>query len=175
MRWIVTFGTLLFALLAVPLSVLAAGPTLNVVTPPDGVAQGSTVQIQLQITGMDIIPSTVPLSEAGKHPEANHPGQGHIHYILDLRPLAIQYHAGPIILTNVPVGEHTLMVELVNNDHSSLSPPVMQQIQFRTVPGALPSSGGGGMGAFPAVNRFLLLLVLGLVGGAGFLRSRRRA
>ena len=177
MRRLLILATLLVTFLASAVIAEAAGPQLTVLTPPDGIAAGATVTIQLQISGLKIVPSTVPLSQAGKDPGANVPGEGHIHYILDVQPLGIQYQNGPIVLTNVPIGAHTLMVELVNNDHSSFSPQVMQQIHFQTVPATLPTSGAGGMAALPLIQRLLLpgslIGILMVLVGAGLTRRRR--
>jgi hypothetical protein len=179
MRRLLILATLLVTFLASTITAEAAGPQLTVLTPPDGVVAGTTVTIQLQISGLKIVTSTVPLTQAGKDPAANVPGEGHIHYILDVRPLGIQYQNGPIVLTNVPVGTHNLMVELVNNDHSSLSPPVMQQITFQTVPATLPTSGGGGMAAVLSIQRLLPpatlvgILALMVLLGAGLIGRRR--
>jgi hypothetical protein len=177
MRRLLILATLLVTFLASAITAEAAGPQLTVLTPPDGIAAGTTVTIQLQISGLKIVPSTVPLTQAGKDPAANVPGEGHIHYILDVRPLGIQYQNGPIVLTNVPIGTHTLMVELVNNDHSSLTPQVMQQITFQTVPATLPTSGAGGMSAIALIQRLLLpgtlIAILTVLAGAGLVGRRR--
>jgi hypothetical protein len=179
MRRLLFLATVLAAFLASAVIAEAAGPQLKVLPPPNGTVAGSTVTVQLQISGFKVVSSTVPLTQAGKDPATNVPGEGHIHYLLDAQPLGIQYQDGPIVLHNVPIGTHTLMVELVNNDHSALSPPVMQQVTFQTVPATLPTSGGGGMAAVPLVERQLpraalagILAVAALLGAS--LIGRRR-
>src|SRR6266487_3590610 len=96
--------------------VTAAGPSLTVTSPKDGeVITSSDVTITFTATDFKIVPTTVPVSEAGKHPEANKAGEGHLHFILDLQPLIVWEKTDPYILKNVPPGDHQLMVELVNN------------------------------------------------------------
>jgi len=119
----------------------AAGPSLTVVGPTDGeVIQASAVTVQFTVSDFKIVPSTVPVSEAGKQPEANRPGEGHLHFVLDLQPLVVWEHADAYTFKDLPPGQHQLMVELANNDHASLSPPVMKQIRFETT-AALPATG----------------------------------
>src|SRR5205823_7805078 len=108
----------------------AAGPGLDVSAPKDGGAvQGDKVTVKFQVSDFKLVPSTVPLTEAGKHPEANHPGEGHLHFMLDLQPLIVWEKANDYVFTGVPAGQHDPMVELVNNDHSSLSPQIVRHIK----------------------------------------------
>ncbi len=110
-----------------------SAPTLDVTEPKDGaVIKGTDVTVRFNVTGITLVKSTVPLSEAGKRPDANRPGEGHVHFMLDLQPLVVWEQNAPYTFHNLPPGEHQLMVEVVNNDHSSLAPPVIRQIHFRT-------------------------------------------
>jgi hypothetical protein len=132
--------------------------------------KGPGVVVAFQASGLTIVPSTVPLSEAGKHPEVNRPGEGHLHYMLDLQPLSVWYKTDPFQIQEVPPGEHLLMVELVNNDHSSLSPPVLQLIRFRIL-NVMPPTGAASQPR-PENWQILLLLSAGLlvVGALSLLR-----
>jgi len=63
------------------------------------------------------------------------PGRGHYHSWLDgvlLGPSA----ANPLILTDLPEGPHMLVVELRNNDHSVLSPRLVDWEPFTVLAGA---------------------------------------
>jgi hypothetical protein len=153
----------------------AAAPTLSVSAPLDGATiSDSSVTVTFHVSDFKIVPSTVPLTEAGKHPEVNRPGEGHLHFILDLQPLVTWYQDTPYILTNVAPGEHQLMVEVVQNDHSSLNPRVMQMIRFSETPLMPATGGGGGQHAAPApLGLGVALLVLAI--GALFWRRRARA
>jgi hypothetical protein len=149
----------------------AQGPDLIVVQPQDGATiRGSTVDVAFQIREFTIVPSTVPLAEAGKHPEANRPGEGHIHLMLDLQPVVVWERTDPYRFTNVPPGTHQLMIEMVNNDHSSLVPPVVRRLQIQTT--LAPSATGSAAGAGPlprtgqAVDLLPALAVLLVVGVA---------
>lgn len=175
MRWLLIVTTW-FVLILSPLVTWAQeGPSLTVTAPKDGVElKESNVTVEFNVSDFQLVPSNVPLTEAGKRPEANRPGEGHLHFRLDLQPVVVWEKGEPYTFTNVPPGEHQLMVEVVNNDHSSLSPPVMEQIRFRTTgPETMPATGSE-----PSLQSALgrILLVLGvLLLSAGGLVLRRRA
>ena len=152
----------------------AQGPGLTVQAPANGaVVEGPSVKVAYTTTGITIVPSSVPVSEAGKRPDANKPGEGHIHLVLDLQPLVIWEKTDPYIFTNVPPGQHQLMVELVNNDHSSLSPPVMQRISFRSTAPVMQQLPNTGEAPWQPAVPILLGIVL-LAGGQLVARHARR-
>jgi hypothetical protein len=67
----------------------------------------------------------------------NNPNQGHLHIWLDqdspTKDNAIMYYkSSPYTFADVPSGKHTLIVELVNNDHTSFDPQIVQTIKFET-------------------------------------------
>jgi hypothetical protein len=120
---------------------LPMAPQLSVESPRNGASLSATdFDVSFKAVGINIVPSSVPIAEAGKHPEANRVGEGHVHLMLDLQPLVVWYKRDPYHFANLPPGDHQLMVELVNNDHSSLSPPVVQIIRFR-IELAMPTTG----------------------------------
>ncbi len=60
------------------------------------------------------------------------PGEGHYHiYINDA--LVGPYTDMMTVLTDLPVGDHVIKVELRNNDHTPLMPPVMDMASFSIV------------------------------------------
>jgi plastocyanin len=78
-----------------------------------------------------------------KQGQSNVQGQGHLHYYLDADAPTTQ--GQPAVLTsgvwahvattsytftNVSAGSHTISVQLVNNNHTPLNPPVVQKITF---------------------------------------------
>ncbi|MEO8286491.1 MAG: LPXTG cell wall anchor domain-containing protein [Chloroflexota bacterium] len=144
--------------------VAAADPGLTVQGPKNGATMvASSVTINFTVTDFKIVPSTVPLSEAGKHPELNHPGEGHLHLKLDLQPLIVWDKNAPYTLTNIAPGNHQLMIELANNDHASLSPKVMEQINFTTQM-ALPATGSNNEEALALfIAAALVMLTSGLL------------
>src|SRR5262249_33613407 len=127
-------------------------------------------KVVVKISDFELIPAVVPVTEAGKRPDANQPGKGMVHLTLDLLPLAILDQGNTYTFTNVPAGEHQLQVELATNDHSLLSPPVVQVVRFRTVAEqALPATGA------EAVSPLLvLLLIASILVIAGGLTLRRK-
>jgi hypothetical protein len=173
MRWLVSLGASC-ALFAATLGLAAAeGPQLTVTSPTSGaMLMGDTVTVSFRETGLKIVPTTVPISEMGKHPEVNKPGEGHVHFTLDLLPVVVWTTADPYTFTDVPPGEHLLTVELAENDHSSLSPPVVQQVRFSISPGGLPKAGQAQSPA-PADGERPWLMLGAMVLLAGGLRLRR--
>ena len=138
----------------------AAEPTLRVMEPAQGVRiSGDQVRVAVQTGGITLVPSTVPLTEAGRRPDANRPGEGHLHFMLDLAPVVVWDKAEPYTFADVPAGGHRLTVELVNNDHSPLVPPVVQVIDFQVTP-MMPRSGAGGAASSPVAGLGLLMLAI---------------
>jgi len=136
MRKLVYLMAVLALCLLTALPSHAAGAELTILSPMNGEqVLGDSIRVVFQVTGMQLMPSTIPLAEAGKHPEANKPDEGHLHFMLDLQPPVVWGSADPYTFNNVPAGEHQLSVELVNNDHSSLTPPMIRQLRV-TVAGA---------------------------------------
>ena len=155
-------------------SVAAAEPQLNVVSPSEGeTILGTTVKVVIKTSDFELVPVAVPVTEAGKRPDANQPGEGMVHLKLDLLPLAILDQGDTYTFTNIPPGEHQLEVELATNDHSTLSPPVVQVVRFRsTTTSALPATGAtASAGADLAL---LIIAALALVIGAYILRLQHR-
>jgi hypothetical protein len=166
----------LCALLLVPNAAPAvARASLTVVEPKDGASiSGKNVTVRFTTSEITLVKTTVPVAEAGKRPEMNRAGQGHLHFVLDLQPLVVWEQADPYSFADVPPGEHQLMVELVENDHSSFSPRIMQTIRFRTTdselaPVAMPATSEPSEARWPVV---LILAVFLILGGAT-LRHRR--
>ena len=153
----------------------AASPDLTVTAPMEGVTlQEDNVTVTFQVTDFKLVRSSVPLDQAGKQPEANRPGEGHLHFMLDLRPLVVWERADPYTFENVAPGEHQLMVELVNNDHSPLSPPLVRHIRFQ-VAGARDLPETGAAASLPSGGRLVLGMVgvgCGIVGGVVLRRTR---
>ena len=167
----VWFGLLALALvLGLPAGGGAAVPALTVLTPTEGaVIHGDSLTVAFQVSDFAIVPSQVPVSELGKRPDANRPGEGHVHLMLDLGPLVIWEQAAPYTFTGVPAGEHHLVVELVNNDHSSLTPAVVRQIRVEAMPAppragvGQPVRGGLGVSALTAIAGLVLAVAIALV------------
>jgi hypothetical protein len=183
MRWIRIATIALTLMLGSFTPATAAGPDITVRAPQEGaIIDASSVTVDVTASGITLVPTSVPVTEAGKRPEANRPGEGHLHFVLDLQPLVIWDRAASYTFADVQPGEHILMVELVNNDHSALSPPVMRQIRFRTtMTGRLPATGaaetpvdsGAGMLALIAVGIALYVVGLALCMAPRLIATRR--
>ncbi|MBI2578950.1 MAG: hypothetical protein HYW26_04535 [Candidatus Aenigmarchaeota archaeon] len=98
-------------------------PSLEMLSPKDGdVINGSAVAIKVNVTNFR-------LADIAAN-RANRDNEGHIHYYLDDREQRVPYTI--VSFTNVPAGEHSIRIELHNNDHSPLFPPVTVSIRIRT-------------------------------------------
>ena len=159
MRWLALITVAV--VLALGPSGAAAAPSVQVLGPADGaLLVGDAVTVTFQVGDFRIAPSTVAIGEFGKRPDLNVPGEGHLHLLLDLAPLVVWDRAEPYTFADVPPGEHRLTVELANHDHSSLAPPVVREIRFRTTP-EMPRAGHGGT---PAAQRGRQAAGRGLLG-----------
>ena len=168
--------TILLALMLALTSIAAAEPQLNVVSPTEGeTILGTTVKVVVKTSDFELIKAVVPVTEAGKRPDANQPGKGMVHLTLDLLPLAILDQGDTYTFTNIPSGEHQLEVELATNDHSLLSPPVVKVVRFRTVAErAMPKTGAEAASSLDAGLALLVLaIILMLAGGLTLRRARR--
>jgi len=152
----------------------AQSPTLEVPAPTEGsTVEGTDVTVAFQVSGLSIVESTVALEQAGLQPEANRPGEGHIHLMLDLWPIVVWSTTEPYTFTNVPPGEHQLTVELVNNDHSSLDAAVVRQVRFRTSSSqVMPNTGASDDDRSGSVVGLLAVCGLTILGAGLFLRRR---
>lgn len=78
--------------------------------------------------------------------EAPEDGEGHVHFYIDVDDLPTEpgepavtddrrtYHAAAQTShrwQNVRAGTHTFAVQLVNNDHTPLDPPVTDEVEIR--------------------------------------------
>jgi hypothetical protein len=137
---------------AAPAPAMAQETDLTVTSPTDrATIKGTEVTVDFRVANFRLVPSAAPVEQAGQHPEINRPGEGHLHFMLDLQPLVVHEKAEPYTFRDLTPGEHRLMVELVSNDHSPLDPPVVRQIRFRVEPattgGSEPTRRPGRSGA----------------------------
>lgn len=125
------------ALFSLGVTAQAAGtPTLTILAPQTNqTLSGNQVAASFGLTNF-------VLTDYQTHSKAV-AGQGHIHLWLDQSDLtkssAIKVAADTYTFENVKPGDHTLVAELVANDHSSLRPPVVATTSFSTAPIQAPA------------------------------------
>lgn len=109
------------------------GPTLRIVEPADGAIAGASITVRVVVGGFKVV---------NKLNQPAVPGQGHIHFYLDRSEIPTTkgqpsvtakgtYHAGSQTShtwTGLKPGPHSLAVQLVNNDHTPLDPPVVAAV-----------------------------------------------
>jgi hypothetical protein len=114
-------------------------PRISITQPQNGaVKKAGSVTISVDVRQFNLV---------DKLGQASVPGEGHIHYYMDVVPpntpgaKAIP-PSGSVwaastnttyTFDNVPVGIHHFYVQLVNNDHTPLSPNVTAEIQIYTI------------------------------------------
>ena len=112
-----------------------SGPALSIVTPEnDSTIEAGDVDVEVDVDNFDV---------AKKLGEPAVQGEGHVHYYFDVDELpttpgkpavtadAKTYHAAATTShtwKDVEAGEHTFGVQLVNNDHTPLEPPVTEEV-----------------------------------------------
>ncbi len=109
---------------------VTVGPRVSIVSPAeDATVVGPNVTISIDVAAFSIV---------NKLGQPNLPGEGHVHYFMDVDPpttpgvpavTAPGTYAATIetsyTWTNVTPGAHMFSVQLVNNDHTPLVPPVV--------------------------------------------------
>jgi hypothetical protein len=135
-----------------------ATPNLKVVTPSEGqTIYGNRIPILVAVENLQIVDfaqNTAPRS-----------GQGHVHLWLDdpnpTRESAVKLTKDNFTYTDVAYGEHTLRTEIVNNNHTSLTPPVVTTVKFKSAPVATPSPVQ--VSGFDKNTALVILVVVALV------------
>ncbi len=140
--------------------------TVNVAGAPVPAAAAPTISITSPISGASLTAGNVTVTVAvnnfnivDKQGQANVAGQGHIHYYLDVAapttpgqvaipPSGTWAHVATTTYSfnAVGAGSHTIAVELVNNDHTPLVPPVVQNITINVTSAPSGGTGSGGYG-----------------------------
>ena len=116
----------------------AIGPSVRILEPADAATlSGRDVQVTVAVENFNIV---------GKQGQAAVPGEGHVHFYLDVGrlPTAPGQHAAPpgrrgyysssnttYTWKGLQPGEHKLAVQLVTNDHRALDRPVTAQVTVR--------------------------------------------
>jgi hypothetical protein len=101
---------------------LLEAPTINIVSPANGtVIDGTSLELEVEVDNFELNSTMIGGSNA--------PGQGHYHiYVND--DLVGPYTDLMVTLSDLPAGDHVLMVELRNNDHSAIGIEAMDMIYF---------------------------------------------
>jgi plastocyanin len=99
-------------------------PAFFILSPTEGqTISGTSVQVQLDVSNIVLRPPGTP----------NRPGEGTFSLFLDNQP-EVRTGDRTYTFTNVPVGNHTLRVELRQNDGTPFTPPIQATVNFRTAP-----------------------------------------
>ncbi|MGJ8591876.1 MAG: T9SS type A sorting domain-containing protein [Aquaticitalea sp.] len=94
----------------------AVVPSISITSPANGATVAtSNVNVALSVLNFAV---------------ANGTGDGHIQYTVDAGSVVNKYDTNPISLTGLTDGEHTVNVELVNNNNQPLSPAQTASVTF---------------------------------------------
>ena len=132
--------------------VSAASPAVSIVTPlVNQTVIGNQVNVKLKVDSFQLL-------DWHRYPKSKS-GQGHVHLWLDLATptaaSAIKTTSTMYTFANVKPGNHMLLVELVNNDHSSLVPKATASMSFKTAPASYAPNSSTLL--FFAITAFLLV------------------
>lgn len=148
--------------LLLPSTILAqtasTNPTLTIITPSqDQTIYGGRIPILFSVENFQIV-------DYQQYPRPQ-VGQGHIHLWLDdanpTRESAVKLTSDSFTYNDVNFGTHTLKAELVTNNHTSLTPPVVVTVNFRNVPLTSPSPAA--VSGFDKNTALVILVVVALV------------
>lgn len=112
-------------------------PTLTVITPQESqIIYGDKTPILISTENFEIVDyQTNQLNQAGR---------GHVHLWLDdpnpTRESAVKLTSDDFTYQDVAYGDHELVAELVDNDHTPLTPPVTTTINFQSEQLASPTT-----------------------------------
>ncbi len=103
---------------ASPISVCSSAPSMLVSSPSSGTIYNPlTTSVTVNVAAFNF---TV----------ANGTGTGHIHYSVDNGATVMKYDTTPIVLNGLSVGDHTVSLSLVDNNHAQLNPAVTATVTF---------------------------------------------
>lgn len=147
-----------FAQAAASPTPVTGAPKIVVITPQPGqTIYGDKIPILFSVTGLQ-------LTDYNTNSYIT-PGQGHIDVWLDdpnpTKDTAKMVITDNTIYSDVPAGNHTLRAELVNNDHSSLTPPEVVTVSFKTAPVGSPAPAPSS--TFDKNTALIILVVVALV------------
>lgn len=104
--------------IATPISVCSSAPSMLVSSPTNGTIYNpltTSVTVNVAVFNFTV---------------ANGSGTGHIHYTLDGGGTVMKYDTTPIVLSGLSVGDHTVSLSLVDNNHAQLNPAVTATVTF---------------------------------------------
>ena len=133
-------------------------PALKIITPADSqTIYGGKIPILFAVEKFQLVDYQKNTSLVA--------GQGHIHVWLDdqnpTKESARKITADSTTYTDVPYGDHVLRAELVNNNHTSLTPAVVSTVKFKSAPAASPSPAVSS--GFDKNTALVILVVVALV------------
>lgn len=134
------------------------GPKLEIITPSDGqTIYGGKIPILISFENFEIVDYS-----ANKTPKA---GQGHVHLWLDeTNPTpenATKVIEDNFTYSDVPFGNHTLVAELVSNNHASLTPVQKMTVNFTSAQISSPQTPE--VSGFDKKTATVILVVVALV------------
>ena len=142
----------------------AGGPSLEITSPGEGdTVSAGDLTVEVDVSGFEVVDQLIGITPACPNSTAcpNEPGKGHVHYYLLDPDGAVPTTPGQAAITDVgtyhPVattsftlsdvgpGTYKVAAQLVNNDHTPLSPAVVDEIEVKVT----GSGGAGGAASTP--------------------------
>lgn len=120
---------LLITLNAIPARAVSTTATLDIVAPANGSVVPTNFIVSFAVSNFAIVQPGQPGQAPGT------PNEGHLHVFLDGTNIAHYYTlwASPngIPFTNIPPGNHTVFIRLVDDFHNSYTPDVNVTLNYR--------------------------------------------
>ncbi|GEM_PF-1958033 len=133
---LVSFLTLCSLITSAARAQTVSQPTISAITPSGGqTIYGNKIPVLIAFENFTLVDYQV--NTISKN------GEGHIHLWLDEQnptgENAVKLTEETFTYNDVPYGDHTLIAELVNNNHKPLIPPQKVTVQFKNSPVVSPS------------------------------------
>jgi hypothetical protein len=103
----------------------AMGPSLTILSPAGPLNTSNVVNPSFVVS---FAVGNFEFVSPGAEGLTNEPNKGHIHVFLDGVYLTLWARPEGIPFNNIPAGQHTIKLQLVNHDHSALSPDVSASV-----------------------------------------------
>ena len=145
----------------------AASPPMLIILSPannSAVGNGSPLLISFIVFNFNF-------TQPGTNGQTNAPNEGHVHVLIDGAYSQLVANVETVRVTGLSGGSHTIALQLVNNDHTPISPVVSASITVTassstgTVSAAGLTTGELGAVGLGALNFILLIVVLAMLRG----------
>jgi len=137
-------------------------PSITILSPKTGTTVGPDVDVSFAVFNFAMVQP---------YGQKDAPNEGHVHVLIDGAYSQLVANVETVRVTGLSGGSHTIALQLVNNDHTPISPVVSASITVTvssstgTVSAAGLTTGELGAVGLGALNFILLIVVLAMLRG----------